>query len=344
MSKIYEALKKAQGEKTHDSSVARQHLQQNPQISSAPKEILATPVTEQHQSALRPTHAGISGQYLRFDDLLKQCAEPVWQPDPNTIVFSDSHSSHEGAEQFRTLRTRLYQLRDVSPVKRVLVTSAVAGEGKTFVATNLAQAIACEPDRKVLLIDGDLRSARLHIPLGAPVSPGLAEYLRDEVSEAEIIQHGQEGNLCFIPGGDGGGSKASELLSNGRLQKLLDRVAPLFDWVIIDSPPCLPVADASVLAAFVDGVLLVVRAKSTPSAMAQRARQELRKSNVIGVVLNAVEDVDSYGAYYSHGYGNGDKKRDKRRTQAPARGLAVPIIDARSDRIRPALKQNQSEL
>jgi len=285
MSKIYEALKKAQGEKTQDSPVTRQQLQQDPQIASAPKDVPAAPVMERSEPTLRPAHAGISGQYLRLDDLLKQCAEPVWQPDPNTIVFSDSHSPHEGAEQFRTLRTRLYQLRDVSPVKRVLVTSAVAGEGKTFVATNLAQAIACERDRKVLLIDGDLRSARLHLPLGAPVSPGLGEYLRDEASEAEIIQHGQQGNLCFIPGGDGGASNASELLSNGRLQKLLDRVAPLFDWVIIDSPPCLPVADASVLAGFVDGVLLVVLAKSTPSAMAQKARQELRKSNVIGVVL-----------------------------------------------------------
>ena len=309
MSKIYEALKKAQGEKTQDSLVARQHLQQNPQISPAPKEILATPVTEQHQPTLRPAHAGISGQYLRLDDLLRQCAEPVWQPDPNAIVFSDSHSPHEGAEQFRTLRTRLYQLRNVSPVKRVLVTSAVAGEGKTFVATNLAQAIARERDRKVLLVDGDLRSARLHLPLGAPLSPGLSEYLRDEATEADIIQHGQEGNLCFIAAGYGAGSNASELLSNGRLQKLLDRVAPLFDWVIIDSPPCLPVADASVLAGCVDAVLLVVRANSTPSAMAQKARQELRKSNVIGVVLNAVGKSDSYGNYYAYGYGADQKKQ-----------------------------------
>jgi protein-tyrosine kinase len=308
MSKIYEALKKAQGEQAQESPVASQYPQQEAQIPPVPKEVLATPMVEQRQPTPRPTHAGISGQYLRFDDLLKQCAEPVWQPDPNTIVFCESHNPHEGAEQFRTLRARLYQMRDVSPVKKVLVTSAVAGEGKTFVATNLAQAIARERDRKVLLVDGDLRSARLHLALGAPVSPGLCEYLRDEASEAEIIQHGQEGNLCFIAGGNGGESNASELLSNGRLQKLLDRVAPLFDWVIVDSPPCLPVADASVLAGCVDGVLLVVRSKSTPSAMAQKARQELRKSNVIGVVLNAVEEVDSYGAYYSSWYGYGEKK------------------------------------
>jgi len=317
MSKIYEALKKAQGEKTQDSPVTQRQLQQDPQISSAPKGIPATPVTEQHPSAVRPTHAGISGQYLRFDDLLKQCAEPVWQPDGNTIVFSDSHSPHEGAEQFRTLRTRLYQLRDGAPVKRVLVTSAVAGEGKTFVATNLAQAIARERDRKVLLVDGDLRSAKLHLPLGAPLSPGLSEYLRDEATEADIIQHGQEGSLCFIAGGNGAGNNASELLSNGRLQKLLDRVAPLFDWVIIDSPPCLPVADASVLAGLVDGVLLVVRSKSTPSAMAQKARQELRKSNIVGVVLNAVEEVDSYGGTYSYGYGYGEKKAKTGRNGHP---------------------------
>jgi protein-tyrosine kinase len=315
MSKIYEALRKAQGEKIEVLPATTRTPQQETEIPPVPNDLQATQVMEGTQPSQRSTHAGISGQYLRFDDLLKQCAEPVWQPDPNTIVFSDCHNPHEGAEQFRTLRARLYQLRDVSPVKRVLVTSAVAGEGKTFVATNLAQAIARERDRKVLLIDGDLRSSRLHLSLGAPVSPGLTEYLLDEASEAEIIQHGQEGNLCFIAGGNGGVSNASELLSNGRLQKLLDRVAPLFDWVIVDSPPCLPVADASVLAGCVDGVLLVVRSNSTPSALAQKACQELRKINVIGVVLNAVAEADSYGAYYSYGYGYGDKKRDKRRTQ-----------------------------
>jgi protein-tyrosine kinase len=314
MSKIYEALKKAHGERALETPEAKAHVDEPARVPTASQEVPVIPAVERHQPTPRPTHAaGISGQYLRFDDLLKQCAEPVWQPDPNMIVFSDRHSPHDGAEQFRTLRARLYQMRDVAPLKRVLITSALAAEGKTFVATNLAQAIARERDRKVLLIDGDLRRARLHLPLGAPASPGLFEYLREQASEAEIIQHGQEGNLCFIAGGEGGESNASELLSNGRLQKLLDRVAPLFDWVILDSPPCLPVADASVLGGFVDGVLLVVRSKSTPSAMAQRARKELRKNNVIGVVLNAVEGADSYSAYYSYGYGSEDKKGEKQK-------------------------------
>jgi len=181
------------------------------------------------------------------------------------------------------------------------VTSALAAEGKTFVATNLAQAIAREKERKVLLIDGDLRSPALHKPLNAPSTPGLSDYLRGQASDPEIIQHGQEGNLCFIAAGSPG-SDPSELLSNGMLEKLLDRLAPLFDWVIIDSPPCLPVSDANVLAGLCDGVLLVVRARSTPSAAADKARKELQKRKVVGVVMNAVEQADSYGAYYGYGH------------------------------------------
>jgi protein-tyrosine kinase len=303
MSKIHDALKKAREETPQRFPDASQHNAQESLIPPAQKAVPVAPGVEQQQDILGATRTGVSGQYLRFEDLLKQCAEPVWQPDSNAIIFSGSYSPAEGPEQFRTLRTRLYQLRDASPLKRVLVTSAIAAEGKTFVATNLAQAFACERNRRVLLIDGDLRNPRLHLPLGAPLSPGLAEYLRDGASEAEIIQHGQEGNLCFIAGGGGGGIDASELLSSGRLQKLLDRIAPLFDWMIIDSPPCLPITDASVLAGYVDGVLLVVRAKSTPSATAQKARHELRNRKVLGVVLNAVEAVDSYAGKYSYAYG-----------------------------------------
>jgi capsular exopolysaccharide synthesis family protein len=242
-----------------------------------------------------------TGQFLRFEDLLKSCAEPSWVLDPKTVAFAAGNESHSSAEQFRTLRSRLYQLREGAPLKKILITSALAAEGKTFVATNLAQAIAQEKQRKVLLIDADLRSPTLHKPLGAPLTPGLSDYLRGQANDPDIIQHGQEGNLCFIPAGNAG-SDPSELLSNGALEKLLERLTPLFDWVIIDSPPCLPVADSNALAAHCDGVLLVLRARSTPSVAAERARKELQKRKVIGVVMNAIEEAETYGGYY--GYGN----------------------------------------
>jgi capsular exopolysaccharide synthesis family protein len=213
------------------------------------------------------------------------------------VAFCAPAQQASCTEPFRTLRTRLYQLREAASIKKVLITSALAGEGKTFVATNLGQAIARERERKVLLIDADLRNPSLHKPLGAPLAPGLSDYLRGEASDPEIIQHGQEGNLCFIPAGNPG-HDPSELLSNGMLDKLLDRVAPLFDWVIIDSPPCLPVSDANLIGGLCDGVLLVLRAQSTPSAAAERARKELQKRKVVGVVLNFVEESHSYGDYY----------------------------------------------
>jgi protein-tyrosine kinase len=243
-----------------------------------------------------------SADYLRFDDLRSRCAHPEWHPDPNVNVFGNTRLSPHAAEQFRTLRSRLYQLRSSQNLRILLTTSSVPGEGKTFVASNLAQALVRQPDRRVLIIDGDLRCARLHVPLGAPSSPGLSDYLRGDADELAVIQHGQEGNLCFIPGGKEV-TDPSELLSNGSLKKLLDRVTPIFDWVIIDSPPCLPVADATILANYCDGILLVVRAGSTASEVAQRACQELQGRNVIGVVLNAVEQSHMYGSYYYQGYG-----------------------------------------
>jgi Mrp family chromosome partitioning ATPase len=98
----------------------------------------------------------------------------------------------------------------------------------------------------------------------------------------------------------------SELLSNGRLRTLLDRVTPVFDWVILDSAPLLPVSDSSVLADLVDGVLLVVRAGQTRAESAQRSCQELQGRNIVGVVLNAVGPQHAYGeSYYSSTYGYG---------------------------------------
>jgi Mrp family chromosome partitioning ATPase len=104
----------------------------------------------------------------------------------------------------------------------------------------------------------------------------------------------------LIPGGKEV-PNPSELLLNGRLKMLIDRVSPAFEWIIMDSPPCLPVADASILADVCDGVLLVVRAASTPTTTARRACQELQTKRVVGVVLNAIEGSAAYGSYYHYG-------------------------------------------
>ena len=310
MSRIHDALKKAAEERAAVPT---------PDAAALPVESANAPLTSGTDAASASVPAWVAAvtpparDYLRFDDLTVRCAQPQWHLDPKMNVFFNPDRGSRGAEQFRTLRSRLGQLRDNGnrPLRTLLVTSAIPAEGKTYVANNLAQAIVRQPDLRVLLIDADLRCSRLHVPLGAPAAPGLTDYLRGEADELAIIQHGTERNLCFIPAGNEV-KNPSELLANSRLKKLLDRVTPVFDWIILDSPPCLPVADASVLAEHCDGVLLVVRAGATPSATVQRACQELQARNVVGVVLNGVQGADTYGLYsyddYTHVHRDSDLK------------------------------------
>jgi capsular exopolysaccharide synthesis family protein len=233
--------------------------------------------------------------FLRLDELRQCCAKPAWKVDPEDAIFCQQSFS-PCAEQFRTLRSRLYQLRQERPLRTLLVTSATPTEGKTFVALNLAQAIARQHERSVLLIDADLRCSRLHDAIGAPSAPGLADFLQGTADEFSTIQVDTKDNFFFIPAGNPV-SNPAELLSNTQLRGLLDRLGSVFDWIILDAPPVLPVSDAGILAGLCDGVLFVVRAGSTAFDLAQMAYQDFRGKNLVGVVLNRVEDRAAYGAY-----------------------------------------------
>lgn len=304
MSRIHEALKKAEMERAAgqvlDQPAAAPSgtgLQPPPvRVPSAPAAVI-----DGHSFASKVT-LPIPGAMLSLEDLMARGRRTKWHADATANVFVNPEAAARGAEQFRTLRSRLMQIRAAQPISTILITSSVPAEGKTFVTSNLAQAVIRQPDRRVLMIDADMRCPRLHEMLGAPQSPGLSDYLRGDSDELSVLQTGGEGNLWMIPGGTKV-PNPSELLSNGRLKTLLERIAPLFDWVLLDAPPCLPVADASVIADTCDGILFVVKAGSTPSAVAQRALQELKGRNILGVVLNAVEEAHSYGSSYTQGYG-----------------------------------------
>lgn len=296
MSRIHEALKKAASERAA-------------QIGATPS---VEPVDTIEESLVERVDIATPGNARRrmveleqptaskWDQFLQSCKSVEWKIDPRFSVFADEKSFPHGAEKFRTLRSRLYQIAAVRPLKRVLLTSSVPEEGKTFVASNLAQSIARHESKKVLLIDGDLRASRLHLTMGAPGTPGLADYLAGEVDETQIVQVGSKGNLCFIPGGSSVSNQA-ELLLSERMKTLLDRMSSLFDWIVIDSTPAIAVHDASVLADLCDGVLFVVRAGNTDFEVAQRATGEFRADNLLGVVLNRVDDSETYGSY-CYGY------------------------------------------
>jgi len=294
MSRIHEALKKA----------ASQRRAQLAATSTSELVELAGDIAEREVAAaiLRPTRnePGESGKAPnpQHEELLMRCQRTEWDIDPRYSVFGNESRERSGAERFRTLRSRLYQIAATRPLKRIVVTSSVPEEGKTFIASNLAQSIIRQEQRRVLLIDGDLRASRLHLTLGASIKPGLSDYLRGKADEFKIVQTGAQPNLSLIAGGTEV-PNPSELLLSSTMRSLLDRLTPLFDWVILDSPPAIAVHDASILADMCDGVLLVVRAGKTDFEVAQKAAEEFGKKNLLGVILNRVEKSDEYPYYYA---------------------------------------------
>jgi len=202
----------------------------------------------------------------------------------------------------------LYQVAKTKQLRRILITSSVPAEGKSFVASNLAQSFARGTECHVLLIDADMRASQLHVSLGAPRTRGLSNYLRGETDAISVIHIDAQKGFGFIPAGDVV-ADPGELILGGRMKNLLDLVTPAFDWVIVDSPPALAVHDASLLADLCDGVLFVVKAGETNYEDAVRASSEFEGKNLFGVVLNQVEKTDlREGYYYGGEYGGGNKK------------------------------------
>jgi protein-tyrosine kinase len=307
MSRIHEALKKAEQERA-----ASQGGPAQPSFAMSAAEPPLTTTAEESPAAV-PAGMPAAGAPLTsampsfaspfgLDALLARCPQLQWRPDEKTMLFFNGDDSARGTEEFRTLRSRLYHTREKMTLKKILVTSALPKEGKSFTAANLAQVMVRQHGRRILLIDGDLRGPRLHAMLGTTVSPGLSDYLQGGNDEFSIMQRGPMENLFFIASGQQI-SDPAELVANGRLKFLLQRVEALFDWIIIDSPPAVPVSDASVLAKACDGVLMVVRSNVTPVDMARRAREEFPDQSLVGVVLNGTDrESTPYSRYYYEAY------------------------------------------
>jgi protein-tyrosine kinase len=280
MSRIHEALKKAEQDKAGQEA----GIQATAVPGTTPTESVVPLTLVTGVPALGPASS------FTFDTLLEHCPQGDWKPDAKTMLFFKEEHKY-GTEEFRILRSRLYQLREKQPLKKILVTSAWPKEGKSFVSANLTQVMAGEHGRRALLIDADLGGTNLHATLGTRPSPGLAEYLRGENDEFEVVQRGPMKNLFFIPAGEADANPA-EMLANGRFKVLLERLEPLFDWIIVDSPPAGPVTESVLLSSYCDGVLRVVCSRATFD-LARKADHESQETNLLGVVLNGIEPGSS---------------------------------------------------
>jgi protein-tyrosine kinase len=283
MSRIHDALKRAELRETTSDAETMPSVE--PRAAGA--------------SVLSLDETRTDPSLVEMEQALIACPPTAWKPDLNTMLFFAPQEGRPGMEQFRTLRSRLGLARNDRPtLKKVLISSPLPQEGKSTVAANLAQVIVYQAGPRVLLIDADLRTPCLHQELGAPSAPGLAEYMKGDCEALSVIQRGPLQNLYFIPAGVAI-SNPAEQIANGRMKTLLDRLEPLFDWIIIDSSPAAVVSDASVLATHCDGVLLVVRSGVTPIERAKQACNEFHESKLLGVVLNAASNGQGpYGQEY----------------------------------------------
>ena len=205
------------------------------------------------------------------------------------------------SESFRALRTNLLFSSVDEGGRSIVITSTGPGEGKTAVATNLAEALA-QAGERVLLVDADMRKPRVHTVFGRPQEPGLSNVLVGNAKASEAVQPATVSGLWVMPSGAHPPNPA-ELLGSKRFKDFMASLQQHFDWVIIDTPPVMAVTDASIVAHLATGVLFVVGSEMTSRHAARRALEQLEhaRGRFVGAVLNKV-DLKHNAYYYSQYY------------------------------------------
>ena len=233
-------------------------------------------------------------------------------PAPIVECLRDPRSP--AGEELRLLRANLAAIRQKRPKKSPLdciaVVSALPGEGKSTISLGLAAAMAREPGRRVLLIEGDLRRPAISLDLKLAPHPGLAEWLNGTIDRVPI-RLVEPGGFHFLSAGTVPLERPEEVGSL-RMDAVLGAAREAFDIVLLDATPILPVADVVLLQDLVDGLILIVRSRMTPRAAIHDAVGRIRADKIVGVVLNDQREYRrSYMAYAYHGYGmkNGSEGR-----------------------------------
>jgi succinoglycan biosynthesis transport protein ExoP len=211
-----------------------------------------------------------------------------------TRLVSLAESDSLGAEKFMLLAARLQQLRDQRQLKKVVLTSSVKHEGKSLLAANLALSLAGSKQQRFLLLEGDLRHPALSRLFGCVQPKGLTEAFYGQGSAAQLLYRMDSIPLWLFFAG-ALRSRPLELLQSPQLIQLLAHLEECFDWIVIDAPPILPLADADLWVQLSDGVLLVVRDNVTPRNILQKALDNLDKRTLLGVILNGASGLN-------HGY------------------------------------------
>lgn len=262
-----------------------------PQLKTAPKAKNKNKKGELR--ILESAPAPASGSEFRLKDAAPHVREVV--VDPTTMA----------GEQFRLLRAKLSVMQKTVGLKSVVITSAVPDEGKTFTASCIAAIIAQDSNKKVLLIDGDLRTASAGNIFGIGRGTiGLSGLMQDGIpGTPDLLMRSlvkcADSHLYLLPTGPLV-KQPAELLSSTAFEALMRQAQEFFDWVIVDSPPVLAVSDTNLIAPACDATLLVMHAGKTPSGLAKDAIKRIGPERICGVVLNRVRNLKMNQYYYAY--------------------------------------------
>jgi capsular exopolysaccharide synthesis family protein len=306
MSYIYEALQRAEAERSGGSVPPSPEsvtdLLQGIEQEISRKQSLSELTPKQSFSEPAPTEvprAAKTGSSRPDPFGAEKVLSPSLAADSRLVCLSDQGGM--AAEKFRVLGLKLRHLRERRKLKRIVITSSIPEEGKSTIAANLALNQSRSKVLNTVLVDCDLRRPSLGARFGFHRNlPGLSEVLRGELQLSDVVYKIAGSGLWFIPAGVIP-EDPIEVMQSGRLQQLLEQLETVFDWIIIDTPPVLPLADTPLLMKLADGVLLVTREGVCEKKQLERAVETLDRSTMLGVVVNSCQRNDQ--KYYYARYG-----------------------------------------
>lgn len=315
MSRIFDALQRSQA----DSPMPRAATPVEPE----PVETFPSVVEPRNEEVFVPKTAAAHATAAVQSpvDLLSVPPERVLhpQPKPEQRIITLTNHNGAGAEMFRVLSTRLAHMKDKRPLSRLLVSSAVVDEGKSVVAVNLAIALAQRPGERVLLVEADLRRPTASRLLCDSPTLGITEWYEGKLDIRHALYQVADLPLWFLSAG-AGIREPLPVLESLEFANMLETLAAHVDWVVVDSTPMLPMADAASLARLSDGVLVVVREGYTRRRMLNKALETIDRKKLLGMVFNeaASQQVhyDRTGGY--NYYSDNVKKRMQKEDQGKA--------------------------
>ncbi|MGH9421461.1 MAG: CpsD/CapB family tyrosine-protein kinase [Thermoanaerobaculia bacterium] len=297
MSKVHEALKRVDGVAGTEASSSM------PATNGAPAALPYPPGSSygeprspaaERMSEIRPNFSVLQlpAPEWRGQDASELDKVPIHEVTPNSngrLVYHTNPNS-AAADRFRYLRMRLREIWRTGKLKTLLITSPLPQDGKSMIAINLATALAERGTRKLLLVDADMHHSSITHDLGLNDQPGLAESLENEINPLSCVRRIEPLGWYLLPAGRPVAS-CTELLQTEALPATLRKLTPHFDWIIIDSPPVIPITDPLSFIQYVDGVLLVARAGQTSKQAIEDSIALLGRKRIIGLALNVVKGL-----------------------------------------------------